>query len=51
MLLFVEMNGRAHVLAQTDSEQFEDPTPSPDGRYLSFAKSTVDSNAWIIENF
>jgi len=25
--------------------------PSPDGRYLAFGEVTLDSNAWVIENF
>ncbi len=51
MLLFVGTDGEPHVLVEEETADLGDPTPSPDGRYLAFANTTWDSNAWMIENF
>jgi Tol biopolymer transport system component len=51
MLGFVESTGEAHVFSQAQSGGFDDLKPSPDGRWLAYGRSTVDSNVWTIENF
>jgi len=52
-LLFVDLAGHARVLWQ-QKRRWDYQTwcvPSPDGRYLAVAGSTVDSNVWMLENF
>ncbi len=51
ILGFVEPTGRAHAFSQAQSGGFGYLKPSPDGRWLAFARSTVDSNVWTIDNF
>ena len=49
-LLRAGLNGQTHLL-YTAPFQIENPSPSPDGRYLAFGEVAPDSNAWVIENF
>jgi hypothetical protein len=51
-LLRVGLDGRVNVLRQTEGRRFVfSIVPSPDGKHLAFGERTVDSNAWILENF
>jgi Tol biopolymer transport system component len=50
-LLHVSMDGRAQVLWQQQAHGAIYGISSPNGRYLAFAGSTEESNAWLIENF
>jgi hypothetical protein len=50
-LLHVSMDGHAQVLWEQKGSRHLYGVSSPDGRYLAFAGSTADSNAWLIENF
>ena len=50
-LVRVALNGEAHVLHEDQTGFFFSIKPSPDGRHLAFEKSTVESNAWMIEKF
>lgn len=47
-LLRLDLDGNVTVLHQI-SDWIDRPTPSPDGRYLAFAKTATDSNVWLIE--
>src|SRR5262245_38342486 len=56
ILLFVDLKGQAQVLWRQPS--FLPSTaggtwgiPSPDGRYIALAASTLSGNAWLMENF
>ncbi len=51
VLLRVDLQGQAHVLHRDRTGFFFSVTPSPDGRHLAFGKITVESNAWMIEEF
>ncbi len=56
ILLFVDLKGQAQVLWRQFSLLPRIATvswgiPSPDGRYLAFAASTLSGNAWMMENF
>ena len=50
-LLHVSMDGRAQLLWQQNARGTLYGVSSPNGRYLAFAGSTEDSNAWLIEDF
>ena len=50
-LLHVSMDGRAQVLWEQKARGALYGISSPNGRYLAFAGSTEDGNAWLIENF
>ena len=53
-LLFVNLKGQAQVLWQQPTLLPWTATwgiPSPDGRYIAFAASTLSGNAWMMENF
>jgi hypothetical protein len=40
------------VLRQTEGRRFVfSIVPSPDGKHLAFGERTIDSNAWILDNF
>ena len=49
-LFHVSMTGEARQLRKITA-QMERPLASPDGRYLAFAETTQNSNAWLIEDF
>ena len=50
VLFHVSMTGEARQLRKVTA-QMERPMASPDGRYLAFAETTQNSNAWLIEDF
>ena len=50
-LVRVDLHGEAHVLHEDQTGFFYSIKASPDGRHLAFEKSTVESNAWMIEEF
>jgi Tol biopolymer transport system component len=51
-LLHVSLTGQVHSLFSSGHSQwFQDPSPSPDGKYLAFSAQTNDSNVWLLENF
>ena len=50
-LLHVDLKGEARVLRQKENEWHVYPAPSPDGRYLAFARMPFHGNVWTIENF
>ena len=49
-LLRVSLDGETQLLYKA-GYYLENPVPSPDGRYLAFGEMTLESNAWVIENF
>jgi eukaryotic-like serine/threonine-protein kinase len=50
-LLYVDLEGKAHILSEQPGSTQTWGVPSPDGRYLALLGGTLESNAWIIENF
>jgi serine/threonine protein kinase len=50
-LLYVDLQGNAHVLWQQHGGPVTYGFPSPDGRHLAFLGWTIDANVWMMENF
>ena len=50
-LLKVTLNGRASVLIRSGNSEILFAIPSPNGRSLALAESSVYNNVWQIENF
>lgn len=51
-LVHVTLSGKVQLLLNNVHRQYMSrPLPSPDGKHLAFQAQTVDSNAWILENF
>ena len=50
-LLAVDPGGKAQVLHENRLGFYTSVEPSPDGRYLAFGILTLDSNAWMIDEF
>jgi len=50
-LLYVDLQGNAHVVWQQHGGTFTYGLPSPDGRHLAFLGWTIESNVWMMENF
>jgi len=50
-LLYVTLEGKAHVLWRQRGNYNLWGVPSPNGRYLAIRGATTDSNAWMIESF
>jgi Tol biopolymer transport system component len=50
-LLYIDLKGGAHPLWEQKGVWQTWGIPSPDGRYLALSGRTLDSNAWMIENF
>jgi Tol biopolymer transport system component len=49
-LLHVGLNGSIATLREQTGRWLTSPRPSPDGRTLVFANTTMDSNIWLIEH-
>jgi eukaryotic-like serine/threonine-protein kinase len=50
-LLYVDLQGNAHVLWQQHGGTGTYGFPSPDGRHLAFLGWTIEANVWMMENF
>jgi eukaryotic-like serine/threonine-protein kinase len=50
-VLYVDLQGHAHVLWQQQPGLDTCGRPSPDGRSLAIASWTTNANAWMIENY
>ena len=50
-LLKVTLDGRSSVLLHSRNSEISGAIPSPDGRSLAIAESSVYNNVWQIENF
>jgi Tol biopolymer transport system component len=51
-VIYVDLEGHMNVLYQSESNaKLNAPLQSPDGRYLAFEAMTIESNAWLLENF
>jgi serine/threonine protein kinase len=50
-LLYVDLQGNAHVLWQQHGGTGTYAFPSPDGRHLAFLGWTIEDNVWMMENF
>ena len=54
LLLFVDLDGRVDVLWKRETLYGVGPQRiliSPDGRHLVMTGSTIENNAWMLENF
>ncbi len=53
MLLYVDLEGRANVLWEHRFPGAWETwgVPSPDGRHLALAGTSVSGNVWMLENF
>jgi Tol biopolymer transport system component len=50
-MLHVDLDGKVKWICCANTGRWVvDPRPSPDGRFLTYAVRTVDSNVWLIEN-
>jgi Tol biopolymer transport system component len=49
-LFYIGLQGEVRELWKA-ATQISFPVPSPDQKHLAFALSTLDSNAWMVENF
>jgi Tol biopolymer transport system component/DNA-binding winged helix-turn-helix (wHTH) protein len=50
-LLYVDLAGNAHPIWQVNSIWPSWAVPSRNGKYVAIPAPTVDSNAWMVENF
>jgi hypothetical protein len=50
-LLYVDLSGNAHQLWQVNSVWPSWAVPSRNGKYVTIPAPTINSNAWIAENF
>jgi Tol biopolymer transport system component/class 3 adenylate cyclase len=51
-LLYADLNGKVDVLWRSEAEYLSKLAPSPDGKHIAFTvESSVEGNAWVIENF
>ncbi len=50
-ILHVGLDGSVRVVTEEPVAFIVWPLPSPDGRYLAFAKLILESNAWMVEGF
>jgi Tol biopolymer transport system component len=50
-LLYIDLNGRASPVWDQKGSPMTWGVPSPDGGHLAILGYTVDSNAWLLENF
>jgi hypothetical protein len=51
ILLYVDLGGNAHPVWQVNNILPSWAVPSRNGKYVAIPASTVDSNAWMAENF
>jgi eukaryotic-like serine/threonine-protein kinase len=51
VLLYVDLQGNAHVLWQQHGGTGTYGLPSPDGRHLALLGWTMEDNIWMMENF
>jgi len=50
-MLHLDFDGKANwICCAATGRWVVNPRPSPDGRFLTYAVRTVDSNVWLIEN-
>ena len=50
-LLYVDLEGHANAVWEQKGGLMTLGVPSPDGRHLAILGFTLESNAWMIENF
>jgi serine/threonine protein kinase len=50
-LLYITLAGEVKPLFLTSFIRARYPLPSPDGRFLAFLASGMDSNVWLLDNF
>lgn len=49
-ILDIAMDGEAHAIWRTSDAPPSSPVPSPDGKYLAFARARVERNAYLLED-
>jgi len=50
-LLYIDLQGNAHMLWQSKGGGVNWSVPSPDGRYLAILVTVTNSNVWMVEGF
>ena len=51
VLSYVNLRGNAHILWEIPGSPWTYARPSPDGRHLAIATSSISNNVWMMENF
>ena len=51
VLSYVNLHGNAHTLWESPGSPWVYARPSPDGRHLAIATSSISNNVWMMENF
>lgn len=51
VLSYVNLHGNAHILWESPGSPWVYVRPSPDGRHLAIATSSISNNVWMMENF
>jgi Tol biopolymer transport system component len=49
-ILDISMDGDAHAIWRTSDAPPSNPIPSPDGKYLAFARARVERNAYLMDD-
>jgi serine/threonine protein kinase/Tol biopolymer transport system component len=51
VLSYMNLHGNAHILWEIPGSPWTYARPSPDGRHLAIATSSISNNLWMMENF
>jgi len=51
VLSYMNLHGNAHILWEIPGSPWTYARPSPDGRHLAVATSSISNNMWMMENF
>jgi hypothetical protein len=51
LILYVELNGNAHVVSRETGDSLSIAAPSPDSRLLALMRWRFARNVWLIDNF
>jgi len=51
VLSYVNLHGKAHILWESPGSPWVYARPSPDGRHLAIATSSISNNVWMMEHF
>jgi Tol biopolymer transport system component len=50
-LLYVNLQGKAHVIRENRGGNYAPGLPSPDGRHIAMVGTAMNSNMWLMKNF
>jgi serine/threonine protein kinase/Tol biopolymer transport system component len=51
LIVRIELDGKASTLANLGVHEVYSIFPSPDGHHLAFARRSLESNVWLVDNF